>query len=68
MSYRQVAVLLDSGERILFTLAPRSGSGLRGPSDAETDDVIAELRTRLAAAEAASLTPDKEGSPSDEAC
>ncbi|WP_341946503.1 hypothetical protein [Microbacterium sp. LWH11-1.2] len=47
MSYRKLAILLISGEEILFTLAPRSGSGLRGPSDEETEGAIAELRTWL---------------------
>lgn len=58
MSYRKLAILLTSGEEILFTLAPRSGSGLRGPSDEETEGAIAELRGRLEASDAAAITLD----------
>lgn len=48
MSYRKLAILVTSGEEILFTLAPTNGSGLRGPTDDETERAIAELRARLA--------------------
>lgn len=70
MSYRKLAVLLASGEEILFTLAPRSGSGLRGPSDEETEGAVAELRVRLQRPDARTTStkhaPDREAGVADQ--
>lgn len=47
MTYAMPVVTLKAGEAIAFTIMPKSGSGLRGPSDSETHEVVELLRTRL---------------------
>jgi hypothetical protein len=37
ISYTELAITTHSGDRWLFMLAPRSGSGWHGPSEKETE-------------------------------
>ncbi|WP_341975586.1 hypothetical protein LTA6_000209 [Microbacterium sp. LTA6] len=45
MSYAMLTIALASGDEVSFTLTPRNGSGLRGPSDSEVDDAITSIRS-----------------------
>lgn len=49
MSYGGVVVVLTSGEELFFMLAPRNGSGLRGPSDLEITTAVADLSSVIEA-------------------
>lgn len=46
MTYAMPVVELNAGEAIAFTIMPKSGSVLRGPSESETREVVELLRAR----------------------
>lgn len=49
MSYGGVVIVMTSGEELFFMLAPRNGSGLRGPSDVEITTAVADLSSLIEA-------------------
>jgi hypothetical protein len=49
MSYGGVVIVMTSGEELFFMLAPRNGSGLRGPSDLEIATAVADLSSVIEA-------------------
>ncbi|MCM3778171.1 hypothetical protein [Microbacterium hydrocarbonoxydans] len=46
-SYGGPVIVLSSGEELSFTSSPQTGSGLRGPTDAEIADAVAKVRSSL---------------------
>ena len=42
-SFARLVIGLNDGELLEFTLVPRNGSGLRGPTDDEIDSAIAAI-------------------------
>lgn len=47
MSYSALVVKLASDSQSSFTLTPRNGSGLRGPSDDEIDAAVTSIRAHI---------------------
>lgn len=47
MSYGGPVIVLSSGEELSFTSSPNSGSGMRGPTDAEIANAVAKVRSVL---------------------
>jgi hypothetical protein len=51
ISYAALVLVVSTGEEWVFTLAPQSGSGWRGSSEEETDNVIRHIAERINAQE-----------------
>jgi hypothetical protein len=49
ISYTALIITTSSGERQFFTLAPESGSGWRGSSEDETENVLSRIKELIEA-------------------